>query len=91
MFEEELEKANDVLFTVPKSGNELEKELTDRAAATFAGSYRSMRMPGGTDRNDMPSIPEKSERIRRQERPQIYPFSTIPVEELERGMILKQF
>ena len=39
----------------------------------------------------MPTPPEKSELLRLKERTEIYPFSTLPVEEMERGQILKAF
>jgi len=39
----------------------------------------------------MPNIPTKSERLRDLERPQIYPFQTLPIDDLERSLVLKQF
>jgi hypothetical protein len=37
----------------------------------------------------MPSVPEKSELRRNAERPEPYPFCTVPIEEFERAMLLK--
>ena len=37
----------------------------------------------------MPSVPEKSEWMRNYEKTWIYPFSTLPIEELERGLIFE--
>lgn len=37
----------------------------------------------------MPSVSEKSERTRNFEKTWIYPFSTLPIEELERGLIFE--
>lgn len=39
----------------------------------------------------MPAVPLKSERVRDAERANVYPFATLPVEEVERGLIMKAF
>lgn len=38
----------------------------------------------------MPPVPQKSKRLRDFENPQFYPFSTLPIEDAERTMQLKQ-
>lgn len=45
----------------------------------------------GKDRHLMPTVPAKSKRIRDFENPMFYPFSTLPIEDAERTMQLKQF
>ena len=47
-----------------------------------------LRTPG-VGRCEMPSVSEKSQLRRNAEIPEMYPFSTVPVEELERAMLLK--
>lgn len=42
-------------------------------------------------RNDMPNVPEKSQRLRDFENPQAYPFCTLAVEEFERGIQATEF
>lgn len=39
----------------------------------------------------MPDVPQKSERLRNLENPQFYPFSTLPIEDAERMMQLREF
>jgi hypothetical protein len=39
----------------------------------------------------MPSVPSKSERLRDMERAGLYPFATLPIDEVERGLIMKAF
>lgn len=42
----------------------------------------------GFKRHLMPAVPEKTQEIRRAEKAEIYPFSTMAIEELERGLML---
>lgn len=39
----------------------------------------------------MPEYPTKSKRLRDFEKPSMYPFSTLPIDDVERGLVLKQF
>jgi hypothetical protein len=39
----------------------------------------------------MPPVPAKSERLRDLERVGVYPFATLPIDEVERGLIMKAF
>lgn len=48
-------------------------------------------LPGITCRHLMPPVSLKSERLRDLEKPNVYPFSTLPIEEVERGLIMKSF
>ena len=50
-----------------------------------------MNIPGGSKRNEMPSVPTKSHRLRDFENPQAYPFCTLAVEEFERGLVATEF
>lgn len=50
----------------------------------------NLRVPG-TKRFLMPQIPQKSEALRNAERYEIYPFSTLPYPELERGLLITKF
>jgi hypothetical protein len=45
-------------------------------------------MPG-VNRNDMPTVPAKSKAMRGAETTEIHPFSSLTVEEMERGLVLK--
>ena len=45
----------------------------------------------GVNRHMMPAVASKSKRLRDAERPGVYPFSTMPVEDTERALILKAF
>jgi len=44
----------------------------------------------GKNRYMMPPYPQKSKRLRDFENPQFYPFSTLPIEDAERTLQLKQ-
>ena len=39
----------------------------------------------------MPPVALKSQRLRDQERASVYPFATLSVEEVERGLVMKAF
>lgn len=52
------------------------------------GIFNYLKTPG-IDRTGIPNYPEKSLLKRSAEKPEMYPFATIPVDELERAMILK--
>jgi len=60
----------------------------DNISSIEAGIYSYLRIPG-VDRTNMPFYPEKSKIKRDAEKPEVYPFCTIPVEEFERAMLLK--
>ncbi len=49
------------------------------------GQYR---VPG-INRTGMPQIPEKSLLLRDSEKTQLYPFSALPIEELDRAIALE--
>lgn len=57
--------------------------------STFEKSIFSYLRTPGIERCEMPSVSEKSKLKREAESPEIYPFATVPVEELERAMMLK--
>ena len=38
----------------------------------------------------MPAVPQKSSLLREAEKPEVYPFCTLPIEAMERGMIISQ-
>jgi hypothetical protein len=69
--------ANNYILSTGDTISNLESEILE-----------NIRIPG-LNRANMPSIPEKSKLIRSFERPDMYPFLTLPVEELERGLMLK--
>jgi hypothetical protein len=52
--------------------------------------FRNLVIPGA-NRNLMPEHPTKPQILRDLERPSIYPFATLPIEDVERGLVLKQF
>lgn len=57
--------------------------------ASIESSILSYLKTPGIDRTGMPSVSEKSRLRREAETPELYPFSTIPIEELERALMLK--
>lgn len=63
-------------------------ENGDSISAIEHGIFSYLRVPG-YKRTNMPNYPEKSELKRNAERPEVYPFCTVPIEELERAMLLK--
>lgn len=60
----------------------------DNISNIESGIFNYLKTPG-VSRANMPNYPEKSELKRLSEKPEIYPFSTIPVEEFERAMLLR--
>lgn len=60
----------------------------DNIATIESGILNYLKTPG-IGRTGMPSVPEKSELRRNAERPEPYPFCTVPIEEFERAMLLK--
>lgn len=48
-------------------------------------------LPGVSNRHLMPPVALKSQRLRDQERASLYPFATLSVEEVERGLVMKAF
>jgi hypothetical protein len=63
------------------------EEVCDRARAVL----QNLVLPGISQRHLMPPVSLKSERIRDMESANVYPFATLPVEEVERGLIMKAF
>jgi hypothetical protein len=60
----------------------------DNIAAFERAVLEVLKSPG-VERYEMPNVPEKSQLRRDAEMPEMYPFATIPVEELERALMLK--
>ena len=60
----------------------------ESAAALEEEMVRNFLVPGA-GRTFMPPVPEKSKRLRDAERPDIYPFCSLPIEDVERGLKLQ--
>ena len=60
----------------------------DNITSIESNILNNLRTPG-IDRTNMPSVSEKSRLRGEAEIPELYPFSTIPIEELERALMLK--
>ena len=54
-------------------------------------ALENLVLPGVSQRHLMPPVPAKSERLRDLERVGVYPFATLPIDEVERGLIMKAF
>lgn len=80
----------EVQQTVPFGLAEQEKErlatIADREQRIFA----NLRVPG-KNRDMMPSIADKSKRRRDADNPAFYPFCTLPQDEAERMLELRDF
>ena len=63
----------------------------DDICSRLKHTLENLVLPGISSRHLMPQVPLKSERLRDLERPGIYPFGTLPIEEMERGLIMKAF
>jgi hypothetical protein len=71
----------------PASDEKRAEEVVDRGKRIL----ENLVLPGIYQRNLMPPVSLKSERVRDAERANVYPFATLPVEEVERGLIFKAF
>ena len=78
------------MYKLPKEVTDEEEEKASDIYVREKQIYKNLLVPGA-DRNMMPSVPTKSIRMRDMEKPQMYPFCTLPVEDVERGLVLKQF
>lgn len=54
-------------------------------------AVENLVLPGISQRHLMPQVPLKSQRLRDMEKPALYPFATLPVDEVERGLVMKAF
>lgn len=76
--------------TLPAGIVEDYKEHAIKIAEREQKAAKNLLLPG-VNRHMMPKVPSKSQRIRDTEKPQFYPFSTLPIEDAERTMQLKHF
>lgn len=66
------------------------KEHANKIGDREVEAAKNLVLPG-CNRFMMPDVPSKSQRLRKFENPQFYPFSTLPIEDAERTMQLKAF
>jgi len=72
----------------PASYFKKECKESDLNAGYESEILKHLKIPG-VQRTGMPQVPEKSEWLRNFEKTRIYPFSTLPIEELERGLLFE--
>jgi hypothetical protein len=89
-YNEELDFNKKMLLKVPKEIQATDEEIVEDACLKEKSALENLVLPG-INRHMMPPVPTKSKRIRDAERPQVYPFCILPVEDVERGIILKSF
>jgi len=83
-----LKKSLQKLNRVSSSADENRAEsICDRTKSLID----NLVLPGISSRHLMPPVPSKSERLRDMERAGLYPFATLPIDEVERGLIMKAF
>ena len=68
-----------------------DEERAEEICATTKQALENLVLPGISGRHLMPPVPAKSERLRDLERVGVYPFATLPIDEVERGLIMKSF
>ena len=71
----------------PRSKNNKTFLSGESISALEEEMVRNFLIPGA-GRTYMPTVPEKSARLRNAERPEIYPFCSLPIEDMERGLKL---
>lgn len=64
--------------------------MAESACLRERNALENLVLPG-INRHLMPPVPTKSQRLRDAEKPQLYPFCTLPIEDVERSLILKAF
>ena len=78
------------MYKLPKEVSDNEEEKAFQVYQREIQIVQNLVIPGA-HRHLMPSIPTKSKRLREFEKPQMYPFCTLPIEDVERGLVQKQF
>ena len=78
------------MFKLPKYVSYSEEEKAEDVCLREKRIFENLVLPG-LNRHLMPQVPSKSERIREAEKPALYPFSTLPIEDAERALILRTF
>ena len=87
---EEMDKTLEVQQTIPLGLLDGQEEKVRDIMENERQMLANLNLPG-KDRNLMPPIPTKSQRAREFENPGFYPFCTLPVNDAERMLLLKQF
>ena len=78
------------LQTLPAGVVDDYKSLATTVAERQKAAAQHARLPG-VERHMMPPVAQKSKRLRDLENPQFYPFSTLPIEDGERMLQLREF
>lgn len=89
-YHEESDKAKLPMFKLPKYVSYSEEEKAEDICLREKHVLENLVLPG-LGRHLMPQVPSKSERLREAEKPALYPFSTLPIEDAERALILRTF
>ena len=86
---EESDRTKEVSHTLPLGLVDKEGDRATLIAEREAEVLSNFNLPG-KDRHLMPAIPAKSKRSRNAENPSFYPFCTLPIQDAERMLLLKQ-
>ena len=65
--------------------------MAEDVCARTKNAIDNLVLPGVSQRHLMPPVSSKSQRLRDLERATVYPFATLPLDDFERGMIMKAF
>lgn len=84
-----LDTSTQPLTLLPQGLVDDHKDHAKKIAEREKNAAVNLLLPG-KERYMMPAVPNKSKRLRDFENPQFYPFSTLPIEDAERTMQLKQ-
>jgi len=84
-----LDTSQQPILTLPHGMMDDHKSHAQQIANREREAASNFAVPG-KNRNMMPPYPQKSKRLRDFENPQFYPFSTLPIEDAERTLQLKQ-
>ena len=89
-YTEEQDKVRKILYKLPKEVTTQEEEMAQDIYFRERNIFKNLLIPG-KDRYMMPTVPSKSERLRNSEKPGLYPFCTLPVDDVERALIMRTF
>ncbi len=90
-YNNELDDAKKALQKLNKITSITDEIRAEDICARTKKALDNLVLPGISQRHLMPPVPAKSQRLRDQERAAVYPFATLPIDDLERGLIMKAF
>lgn len=87
---DESDRTLEVQYSIPFGMKDQEANRLQLVSKREKDVMKNLHLPG-KERHLMPKVPTKSERTRNSENPAFYPFCTLPHEDAERMLMLKQF